>query len=130
MYIIGVVFLIGFTTIGDFVGNVDVYSIIGLLIMLVIAALATGIIVYSNMSMPLEYKDYNANIKKEFQNIDSKHGRLLKNILSIYWLMATFIYLAISFVTMRWEITWIIWILAAVFESIIKTVFEMRYGHE
>lgn len=130
MYIIGVVFLIGFAAIGDFMGNEDFYAIIGLLIMLLISAVATGIIIYSNMSMPLEYKDYNKEITKEFKDIDSKHGRLLKNIVSIYWLIATFIYLAISFITMRWEITWIIWILAAVFESIIKTIYEMRYGDE
>lgn len=111
-------------------GGGDLYPIVGLLIMLVISAIATGIIIYSNMSMPLEYKDYNARINKEFTAIDSKQGRLLKSILSIYWLIVTFIYLAISFITYQWGITWIIWVLAAVFEMIIKTIFEMRYGDE
>ncbi|HHX60248.1 MAG TPA: hypothetical protein GX707_05855 [Epulopiscium sp.] len=130
MYIIGAVFLIGFGGIGQLLGNEELYGIIGLLILLVISAIATGIIIYSNMSMPLEYKDYNEKITKEFTAIDNKHSRLLKNILSIYWLIMTFIYLAISFLTGQWGITWIIWILAAVFESIIKTIFEMRYGNE
>lgn len=130
MYIIGAAFLIGFGAFGEFMGNEDFYAIIGLLILLVISAVATGIIIYSNMSMPLEYKDYNTELTKEFKDRDSKHGRLLKNILSMYWLIVTFIYLAISFITGQWGITWIIWILAAVFESIIKTIFEMRYGDE
>ncbi len=130
MYIISVVFLIGFAALGDSLGGGDLYPIIGLLIMLVISAIATGIIIYSNMSMPLEYKDYNATINKEFEGMDTKEGRLFKNILSVYWLIVTFIYLAISFITLRWGITWIIWVLAAVIESIIKTIFEMRYGDE
>lgn len=130
MYIIGVVFLIGFAAIGENMGGGDVYPIIGLLMMLVISAIATGIIIYSNMSMPLEYKDYNAKINKELIPVDSKQGRLMKNILSIYWLIVTFSYLAISFITYQWGITWIIWVLAAVFEMIIKTIFEMRYGDE
>lgn len=130
MYIIGVVFLIGFGAIGHSLGSGDFYGVIGLLILLLISAVATGIIIYSNMSMPLEYKDYNARINEEFKAIDSKEARILTNILSIYWLVITFIYLAISFLTMQWGITWIIWILAGVFESIVKTIFEMRYGDE
>ena len=30
-----------------------------------------------------------------------------------YWLLVTALYLGISFYTMRWDITWIIWLLAA-----------------
>ncbi len=130
MYIIGVVILIGFAGIADYMGGGDIYAIVGVVLMLLISAVATGIIIYSNMSMPLEYKDYNANMSKEFQETNTKHGRLLKNILSIYWLVVTFIYLLISFITMMWGITWMIWVLAAVFEMIIKTIFEMRYGDE
>ena len=59
MYIIGAVFLIGLGGLGEFLGNEDFYGVIGLLILLVISAVATGIIIYSNMSTPPEYKDYN-----------------------------------------------------------------------
>lgn len=130
MYIIGVVFLIGFGALGEFLGNEDFYGVIGLLIMLLISAAATGLVIYTNMSMPLEYKDYNKGVAKEFKDMDTRHARLLRNILSIYWTIITFIYLVVSFVTMAWGITWVIWILATAFESIIKTVFEMRYGDE
>ena len=130
MYIIGATFLIGLGGLGDFLGNQVFYAMIGLLILLVISAVATGIIVYTNMSTPPEYKSYHDETKKEFENLDSKHGKLLKNILSIYWMIMTFIYLAISFTTMRWDITWIMWILVAVFQSILTTVFEMKYGNQ
>lgn len=130
MYIIGAVFLIGLGGLGEHLGNGELYGIIGLLMLLVISAVATGIIVYSNMSTPPEYKDYNEKTNKTSRATTSKEGKLLNNILSIYWTLTTFIYLAISFLTMRWDITWLIWILATAFEKIIKTVFEMRYGDE
>ena len=31
---------------------------------------------YTNLSTPLEYKDYNMKNKKEIQNMDSKHSKL------------------------------------------------------
>lgn len=130
MYIIGAAFLIGLGGFGEQLGNEDFYGVIGVLILLVISAIATGIIIYSNMSTPLEFKDYNDETKKELKNLDSKQNRLLNNILSIYWSLITFIYLAISFTTRRWDITWIIWVLAGVFNSILKIIFEMRYGDE
>ena len=130
MYIIGVAFLIGLGGFGPFLGNQVSYGIAGLLALLVISAIATGIIIYTNMSTPLEYKNYNGDDKQEFKNLDSKHARLLSNILSIYWLIITFIYLSISFITGLWAITWLIWILAVVFQLILKTIFEMKYSNE
>lgn len=130
MYILGAAFLIGFASMGEYFGNEDFFAILGFLILLVISAIATGIIVYSNMSTPIEYKDYDNEAKKEFKNLEPKQSRLLSGILSVYWTGILAIYLLISFLTGRWEITWIIWILAGVFDSIIKTVFEMRYGND
>ena len=130
MYIIGAAFLIGLGGLGELFGKGDVYPIVGLLILLVISAVATGILIYTNMSTPLEYKDYHDDNKKEFKNMDSKHSKLLENILTIYWVIITFIYLVISFVTGLWPFTWIIFVLATVFQLILKTIFEMRYGDE
>ena len=130
MYIIGAAFLIGLGGLGDYLGNGDVYAIIGLLILLVLSAIATSIIVYSHMSTPLEYKDFNQETKQEFKNLDSKQSRLLEGIQSILWITVTFIYLMVSFFTGAWGITWIIWIFAAIIQEIIKTIFEMRYSHD
>lgn len=126
MYIIGAVFLIGLGALGGFLGNEDLYGVIGLLLLLLISAVATGIIVYTNMSTPPEYKDYNQQTNKKTNLSTHKQSKLLESILSIYWIFITFIYLATSFLTGRWDITWLIWILAAVFGEIIKTIFELR----
>lgn len=130
MYIIGAAFLIGLGGFGDYFGKSDFYGLIGLLILLVISAGATGLIIYTHMSTPPEYKDYKNDFGYEYSYLDNKQGRILSNLLSIYWAIVSFIYLGVSFTTMRWDITWIIWILASIFHSIIRTIFEMKYGEE
>ena len=130
MYIIGVAFLIGLGGFGEFFGSRDTYGVLGLLILLLISAVATGIIIYSNMSTPLEYKNHNKEIKNEVPNLDSKHARLLNNILTIYWTIIAFVYLVISFTTMLWAITWIIFVLASIFQPILKIYFETKYGDD
>ena len=41
-------------------------------------------------------------------------------IMSVYWPTVTCIYLAVSFLTFAWGITWIIWPIAAIIETLIK----------
>ena len=131
LYILGAMFLIGFATFTDASSNSLFAETFGLLVLLFFAAIATGLIVYTFMSTPPEYKDYDDKKKHEFVIHPSKSKKILDSILSIYWTLITFIYLAVSFVTMKWGITWIIWILAAVFGQIIQTVFELRFSeHE
>ena len=52
-------------------------------------------------------------------------GRNLKNLLSIFWSLATIAYLLVSFLTMRWDITWLIWPIAGVVSGIIKTIWGL-----
>ena len=130
MYIVGVAFLIGLGALGMLLGNEDSYGVAGLILLLLISAVATGIIIYTTLSTPIEYKDYDKKTKKEYENLDSKHGRLLENITTTFWIIVAFIYLMVSFITMRWDITWLIFVLAAIVDSIIKTIFEMRYSNE
>ncbi len=46
---------------------------------------------------------------------------------SIYWSVVTAIYLLISFLTMRWEVTWVIWPVAGIMSSVVETIFKQRY---
>ena len=38
----------------------------------------------------------------------------------------TIVYLAVSFLTFAWHITWIIWPLAGIFSGILRVIFELR----
>ena len=130
LYIVSVVFLIGFGGLGTILGDEDLYGIIGLLIMLLIAASATALIVYTHMSTPTEFKDYDEQSKRDAELYKGRDGRVFKSILSAYWSLVTLIYLGVSFLTLRWDITWLIWVLAGVFQEIMKTIFEMRQHDE
>lgn len=130
LYIIGGAFLIGSIGLGVFLDNIKIYVMVGLICLLVISALATGLIIYSQMSTPLEYKDYNKESKEIAETMDSKHTILLNNTLTVYWIIIAAIYLVISFITMLWPITWIIFVIASVFHFILKTFFENKYGYK
>ena len=130
MYIVGAAFLIGLGGYGESFGNQDTYAITGLIILLVFSAMATGIIVYTFMSTPSQYKKFKSETEDYIPSLSTKNNRMLKSILSIYWMIITFIYLAISFTTGLWGITWMIWILAVVIQSIISIIFELKYTRE
>lgn len=46
-------------------------------------------------------------------------SKKIRKIMSIYWPTVTCIYLILSFLTMHWELSWIIWPLAGVISRII-----------
>lgn len=123
MYILGAAVLIGFSVFGGETG-----AIIGLLALLVLVAAATGILIYFHSSTPIEYRDYESQNERAMYSTPA--GRNLKALMSVYWSLVTAAYLIVSFLTMRWDITWIIWPVTGVLSSIIKTIYEMRNTNE
>lgn len=53
-------------------------------------------------------------------------NKTLNIIMSVYWPTVTCIYLCISFLTFAWNITWIIWPVAAVINALIENI----WGHK
>ncbi len=53
--------------------------------------------------------------------------RKIKPIIGVYWLVATAIYLAYSFITMEWHRSWIIWPVAGVLCGVLYAVLELIY---
>ncbi len=96
--------------------------IIGLAMLLVMAAVGVFLfihvgIVWASMEKLLEEGDYSVQIKEcEKQN---------SGIASIYWLSVTALYLAISFWTFQWHMTWIIWPVAAILYGILTTILNL-----
>ena len=83
-------------------------------IFLLICGIATGIIVY----VCIVYKK--DNTKEE-----TKLDKLRHQISDIVAIIVTIIYLIISFKTMAWHLTWIIWIIFGLFEEILKLIFML-----
>lgn len=85
-------------------------------IFLLICGVATFVIVY----VAIVYKE------KKRLVIESKQDKLKKQVIEIASIITVVIYLSISFLTMAWHITWLIWIVYALVEEIIKLVFLLR----
>ena len=49
-----------------------------------------------------------------------------KKVMSVYWPSVTCVYLAWSFLTFNWHITWIIWPIAAIFAKVLQAVFTKK----
>ena len=83
-------------------------------IFLLICGIATGIIIY----VCIVYK-------KDKTKEETKLDKLRHQISDIVAIIVTIIYLIISFNTMAWHLTWIIWIIFGLFEEILKLVFML-----
>ena len=103
--------------------RIQILAVVGLL---VLAAGATALLIYTHMSTPAEYREEDEEDRWEREILKKPGGYKYKAILNIYWIAVTVVYLAVSFVTFQWGITWIIWPLAAVFSGILRTIFELR----
>ncbi len=70
--------------------------------------------VYSSYKILLQTEDYSTTAKKKNKKIEG--------LSRAYWMLITFIYLVVSFVTGRWDMTWIIWAVSGVLFALIRIV--------
>ena len=90
------------------IGVVEFYVLLSVDVLLWLVALATILFVYGGMTYGcytqlLQQDDYTPERKR----MDQKLG-------GAYWCVVTAAYLAVSFLTGRWDKTWIIWVCAGV----------------
>ena len=63
------------------------------------------------------------NVKVKVIGSNNKKEEMIDEIIALFFLI---IYLIVSFITMAWHITWIIWIVFAFVELIVKLIFSMK----
>lgn len=122
LYIIGVLCLIGPSGISAVFGfgNEAKLGVIGLIVMLVFCAVATSIIIYTNMSVPQDVEPFLKKQKEEVSfDTSTEKGRFWASFMELYWMIVTIIYLAVSFTIGHWGITWIIWLIAGALKQAI-----------
>lgn len=66
----------------------------------------------------------------EYSRAEKKLSRFTRTISTVYWLTATAIYLAVSFYTMNWERTWIVWPVAGVLFPVVRTVAKALHNKQ
>ena len=91
-------------------------------------AAGTGILIFNYMTKPHYHKVDDTIVEefKEWQYQNESDRRAMKAISSALWALITVIYILVSFSTMAWHITWVIFLIGGAAEGIIKAVFELR----
>ncbi len=72
--------------------------------------------VHNSYKILLQTDDYSSENKKK--------SKKLEPLSRIYWLLIVVIYLSVSFITGRWDITWIIWAVSGVLFALIRVIGE------
>ncbi|MBQ8207602.1 MAG: hypothetical protein IJZ89_02595 [Clostridia bacterium] len=118
-YIISVVPVIIFGELG--------YGLIGVVMMFLLIAAATGLIIYNAMTKPV-YKKKDETITEEFKEWQREKDsrRAVKGAIeSVLWCLIVTAYFIISFSSGRWDITWIIFLIGASINGIIDAIFAL-----
>lgn len=90
-------------------------------IFMIICAIATCLLIFYYASRSkVEIKEAKKKIELENEDV------IRKSIKSILSLLATCIYFLISFWTMAWHITWLIWLIYAAVISLVDLLFSLK----
>ena len=102
---------------------------IGVPAMFLMIAGATGLLIYNSMTKP-KYNRQDTMVEefREWQSDAKDRKALRKAISSAMWSIVVALYLIISFATWAWPVTWIIFIIGAVIESLLNVLFTLKKG--
>lgn len=100
----------------------------GAIIMLLLIAAATGLLIYNGMTRSnIAKKDETLAAEfKEWRESNNARKSALRSITPALWSITLVIYFLVSFETGAWYITWLIFIIAAAVNNIIKTFFDYK----
>lgn len=99
----------------------------GLVAMIIIIAIATALLIYNYASRPKDEKYKGSSILDSIDNWQrgvKNRRKLLSAILSVMWLLTVIIYFIFSFVTGYWHLTWLIFIIATIFNIILSYILK------
>ena len=101
---------------------------IGLPILFIMIAGATGLIIYSSMTKPRLFRGADTIVEefREWQSDAHDRKTMRRAISSALWSVITVLYFIISFWTHAWHVTWIIFLVAATFETFINIFFTLK----
>ena len=98
-------------------------------IMIAMVVAASCMLVYHFLSRPKYVKADDTLVEefKQWKSVSSRNEALRKSISSILWLVTVILYFLIGFLLPgTWAFSWIIFLIAAAVEAIIKLVFRLR----
>lgn len=101
---------------------------LGVCLMFLMIAAATGLLIYNHMARTGSSLNDGTIVEdfKEWQEFTGGSRRMYRALSNALWSLAVVVYCIISFSTMAWNMTWIIFLIAAAIQSIIRAALELR----
>jgi len=101
---------------------------IGVPLMFIMVAGATGLLIYNFMTRPRQYKGSDTMVDefREWQSASHDRKSMRRAISSALWAIIVALYFIISFATSAWHVTWIIFLLGAVAETLMNIFFTVK----
>lgn len=101
--------------------------IIGVLLMFVLIAAATGLLIYNGMTKP-KYPRNETIVDdfKQWQKGTQEQKALSRAIHSALWTITVAVYFIISFTTQAWHMSWIIFLIAAAVQAVLNAVLALK----
>lgn len=101
---------------------------VGVMLLFVFIAVATGILIYNGVTREKYVKKDDTMVEdfKEWKQNNRQKDQAVSALIGSLWLIGVCVYIAVSFMTGAWYITWIIFLITAAVASIIKGIFMLR----
>jgi hypothetical protein len=99
---------------------------IGMALMFLFLAISAGLAIYGGNILNAHYQKRDASFVEQYKEKateDERSRKLQKAVNSAIWPLIVVIYLAVSYVTWRWDITWIIFLVGASVQQFITMRF-------
>ncbi len=127
LYFMAGVLFFGFSAIasGLHLKNSSLYETVGIMLMLLFCGIATGLLVFINMSVPQDVAPYVEAKKKEWGGNVDERAAFWKSFFGLFWMVAVIVYLLVSFSTGAWHITWIIFLIGGAIRQALKMIFNL-----
>ena len=105
-----------------------IQSEMGVMALLLFAAVATALLIYNSITRERYVKADDTMVEdfKEWKHQGKQKNKAAEAIVGSFWLIAVCVYIVVSFMTGAWHITWIIFLIAAAIASLIKGLFMLK----
>jgi len=105
-------------------GNV----LVGLILLFVMAATATGLLIYNSMTKPKYIRSDDTMVEefKEWQSSREAEKSVRRQISGALWSITVVLYFVISFAFRIWHVSWLIFVVAVAAEQIINACIAIK----
>ena len=98
---------------------------IGLIVLLIMVTVATGMLIYDHGSKPAVLKEENHPVKSSMNSEEKRRNEIEDMTSSILWISIVAIYLLLGFIGHLWAYSWIIFIIGAAIQNVVHLLFKL-----